>query len=114
MLKFGLQNQYFILNYYNINFFNQMIEISFFIYFVGIITLLVNRNHIMIVLLRFEFIYLGIFLIIILSIMFINFIKVILYLIIIVCEARLGLRMLVLINYFYGNDKLLRIVLLKC
>nr|YP_009560726.1 NADH dehydrogenase subunit 4L [Ixodes tasmani]QAB05959.1 NADH dehydrogenase subunit 4L [Ixodes tasmani]QAB05972.1 NADH dehydrogenase subunit 4L [Ixodes tasmani]QAB05985.1 NADH dehydrogenase subunit 4L [Ixodes tasmani] len=91
-----------------------MMEISFFIYFVGMMTLLVNRNHIMIVLLSFEFMYLGIFLMMILSIMFINFIKVILYLIMIVCEASLGLSMLVLMNYFYGNDKLLSMVLLKC
>nr|YP_010350341.1 NADH dehydrogenase subunit 4L [Ixodes woyliei]UOK09770.1 NADH dehydrogenase subunit 4L [Ixodes woyliei] len=91
-----------------------MLEMSFFIYFVGIMTLLVNRNHVMIILLSFEFMYLGVLMVMILSIIFMNFVKVILYLIMIVCEASLGLSMLVLMNYFYGNDKLLSMVLLKC
>nr|YP_010350328.1 NADH dehydrogenase subunit 4L [Ixodes barkeri]UOK09757.1 NADH dehydrogenase subunit 4L [Ixodes barkeri]UOL50400.1 NADH dehydrogenase subunit 4L [Ixodes barkeri] len=91
-----------------------MMELSFFIYFVGIMTLLVNRNHVMIILLSFEFMYLGVLMMMILSIFFLNFIKVVLYLIMIVCEASLGLSMLVLMNYFYGNDKLLSMVLLKC
>nr|YP_010350315.1 NADH dehydrogenase subunit 4L [Ixodes australiensis]UOK09744.1 NADH dehydrogenase subunit 4L [Ixodes australiensis] len=91
-----------------------MMEISFFIYFIGMMTLLVNRNHVMIILLSFEFMYLGVLIVMVMSIIFLNFVKVVLYLIMIVCEASLGLSMLVLMNYFYGNDKLLSMVLLKC
>lgn len=91
-----------------------MIEISFIIYIVGLLVLLVNRRHVIIILLCFEYMYLGIFILIVFSLIFFTLTKVILYLIIIVCEARLGLGILVSINFYYGNDKLSSIILLKC
>lgn len=91
-----------------------MIEISFFIYIVGIITFLKNRFHLITVLLRFEFIYLRLFFILLILILRNNYLLCIVYLIIIVVEARLGLRLLVIIRFFYGNDKVIAIYMLKC
>nr|YP_010350406.1 NADH dehydrogenase subunit 4L [Ixodes myrmecobii]UOK09887.1 NADH dehydrogenase subunit 4L [Ixodes myrmecobii] len=91
-----------------------MMEISFMMYMVGLLVLLINRSHVMIILLCFEYMYLGIFMTMVFTLIFFSFIKVILYLIVIVCEASLGLGMLVSMNFFYGNDKLSSMVLMKC
>nr|YP_054514.1 NADH dehydrogenase subunit 4L [Ixodes uriae]BAD27250.1 NADH dehydrogenase subunit 4L [Ixodes uriae] len=91
-----------------------MLEISFMMYVIGMMVLLMNRNHIMIILLSFEYMYLGIFMSMIFLLVFFSLVKIILYLIVIVCEASLGLSMLVSMNFFYGNDKLASMVLLKC
>lgn len=91
-----------------------MLEISFFIYVIGIMTFLKNRYHIITVLLRFEFIYLRLFVIIIFILLSNNYVVIMIYLIIIVAEASLGLRLLVIINFFYGNDKVISMFILKC
>nr|QAB05933.1 NADH dehydrogenase subunit 4L [Ixodes holocyclus] len=91
-----------------------MMEISFMMYMVGLLVLLVNRSNVMIILLCFEYMYLGIFMLMVFSLIFFTLTKVILYLIIIVCEASLGLGMLVSMNFYYGNDKLSSMILLKC
>nr|YP_010350354.1 NADH dehydrogenase subunit 4L [Ixodes fecialis]UOK09783.1 NADH dehydrogenase subunit 4L [Ixodes fecialis] len=91
-----------------------MMETSFLLYIFGIMTFLVNRYHIMIILLSFEFMYLGVFLMMVLTLIFFSMTKMILYLIVIVCEASLGLSLLVTMNFFYGNDKLASMTILKC
>lgn len=91
-----------------------MIEVSFLIYFIGIMTFLKNRFHIITVLLRFEFIYLGLFLFIVYRVLMSSYLLMVVYLIMIVAEARLGLRLLVIMRFFYGNDQIISINLLKC
>lgn len=91
-----------------------MLELSFYIYIIGILAFLKNRFHIITVLLSFEFIYLSLFIIMIFMLLSNNYMIMIVYLIIIVAEARLGLRLLVIINFFYGNDKVTAIYMLKC
>nr|UOK09822.1 NADH dehydrogenase subunit 4L [Ixodes confusus] len=91
-----------------------MMEIAFMMYMVGLLVMMVNRSHVMIILLCFEYMYLGIFITMIFLLMFFSLVKVILFLIIIVCEASLGLGMLVFMNFYYGNDKLSSTILVKC
>nr|UNS18836.1 NADH dehydrogenase subunit 4L [Ixodes ovatus] len=91
-----------------------MLEISFFMYIVGMITFLKNRFHVMTVLLSFEFMYLSLFMMMIFMILSNNYLMMLIYLIMIVAEASLGLSLLVIMNFFYGNDKVTSMFMLKC
>nr|BDP28858.1 NADH dehydrogenase subunit 4L [Ixodes angustus] len=91
-----------------------MVEISFFMYFVGLMTLLKNRFHMMTVLLSFEFMYLSLFLMMIFSVMMNSYLLILVYLIMIVAEASLGLSLLVIMSFFYGNDQIMSMNMLKC
>nr|YP_010329384.1 NADH dehydrogenase subunit 4L [Ixodes kuntzi]UNO53646.1 NADH dehydrogenase subunit 4L [Ixodes kuntzi] len=91
-----------------------MLEISFFMYILGIMTFLKNRFHLMTVLLSFEFMYLSLMMMMIFMILINSYLLVIVYLIMIVAEASLGLSLLVLMSFFYGNDKVMSMYMLKC
>lgn len=91
-----------------------MLELSIFIYLVGLLTFLKNRFYLIIILLRFEFIYLRIFIIINCIVLVDSYLLTLVYLTIIVAEAGLGLRLIVIISFFYGNDQVSSIFILKC
>nr|UNO53737.1 NADH dehydrogenase subunit 4L [Ixodes ovatus] len=91
-----------------------MLELSFFMYIIGILAFLKNRFHIMTVLLSFEFMYLSLFMMMIFLLLSNNYMIMMVYLIMIVAEASLGLSLLVIMNFFYGNDKVMAMYMLKC
>nr|UZN43721.1 NADH dehydrogenase subunit 4L [Ixodes ovatus]UZN43734.1 NADH dehydrogenase subunit 4L [Ixodes ovatus]UZN43747.1 NADH dehydrogenase subunit 4L [Ixodes ovatus] len=91
-----------------------MLEVSFFMYSVGLITFFKNRFHVMTVLLSFEFMYLSLFMMMIFTVLSNNYLMMLIYLIMIVAEASLGLSLLVIMNFFYGNDKVMSMFMLKC
>nr|QLD97189.1 NADH dehydrogenase subunit 4L [Ixodes simplex]QLD97202.1 NADH dehydrogenase subunit 4L [Ixodes simplex] len=91
-----------------------MVEISFCMYIVGLLTFLKNRFHMMTVLLSFEFMYLSLFLMMIFEVLINSYLLLVVYLIMIVAEASLGLSLLVIMNFFYGNDQVMCMNMLKC
>nr|BEI62447.1 NADH dehydrogenase subunit 4L [Ixodes fujitai] len=91
-----------------------MFEISFFMYVVGMMTFLKNRFHMMTVLLSFEFMYLSLFLMMVFEVLTNSYLLLVVYLIMIVAEASLGLSLLVIMNFFYGNDQVMSMNMLKC
>nr|NP_008506.1 NADH dehydrogenase subunit 4L [Ixodes hexagonus]AAD05513.1 NADH dehydrogenase 4L [Ixodes hexagonus] len=91
-----------------------MIEISFMMYLVGMMPFLKNRFHMMTVLLSFEFMYLGLFLMMVFSVLMNTYLLMVMYLIMIVAEASLGLSLLVIMSFFYGNDQIMSMSMLKC
>uniref|UniRef100_V5IK23 Putative mitochondrial nadh-ubiquinone oxidoreductase chain 4l n=1 Tax=Ixodes ricinus TaxID=34613 RepID=V5IK23_IXORI len=90
-----------------------MLEISIFIYLVGLITFLKNRFYLMIMLLSFEFIYLRMFILINCIVLIDSYLLTLVYLTVIVAEAGLGLRLMVIIRFFYGNDQVTSIFNIK-
>nr|YP_010535489.1 NADH dehydrogenase subunit 4L [Alectorobius atacamensis]UYB78193.1 NADH dehydrogenase subunit 4L [Alectorobius atacamensis] len=81
----------------------------------GFLSILLNRKHILILLLCLEFMYLGVlFCIFTGSGMGWNMMGLIVFMFLIVCEAGLGLSILVSIVYYYGDDKIGSMILLKC
>lgn len=91
-----------------------MLELSIFMYLVGLLTFLKNRFYLIIILLRFEFIYLRIFILINCMVLIDSYLLTLVYLTLIVAEAGLGLRLIVIISFFYGNDQVSSIYILKC
>nr|YP_010324842.1 NADH dehydrogenase subunit 4L [Ixodes simplex]UNO53620.1 NADH dehydrogenase subunit 4L [Ixodes simplex]WKW95273.1 NADH dehydrogenase subunit 4L [Ixodes vespertilionis] len=91
-----------------------MVEISLYMYIVGLMTFFKNRFHMMTVLLSFEFMYLSLFLMMIFEVLVNSYLLLVVYLIMIVAEASLGLSLLVIMNFFYGNDQVMCMNMLKC
>nr|YP_009480276.1 NADH dehydrogenase subunit 4L [Navis striatus]AIZ58461.1 NADH dehydrogenase subunit 4L [Navis striatus]AIZ58474.1 NADH dehydrogenase subunit 4L [Navis striatus]AMX74128.1 NADH dehydrogenase subunit 4L [Navis striatus]QLD97033.1 NADH dehydrogenase subunit 4L [Navis striatus]QLD97046.1 NADH dehydrogenase subunit 4L [Navis striatus] len=92
-----------------------MIVLGLFFFSFGLLSLLINHKHFLMLLLCFELMYLGIFILLLqMTVLLSFFLNLILYLIIIVCEASLGVSILVASVYYYGNDKLGVFSLLKC
>uniref|UniRef100_A0AB74RXN8 NADH-ubiquinone oxidoreductase chain 4L n=1 Tax=Echinolaelaps echidninus TaxID=2759148 RepID=A0AB74RXN8_9ACAR len=82
-----------------------MISISLLMFFIGLLSFIFNKKHILAMLLSMEIMVVGLFLIM-LSCSFINSLIefTMIFLIMIVCESCLGLSLLILIMNFYGND----------
>nr|YP_010251423.1 NADH dehydrogenase subunit 4L [Carios vespertilionis]QTW91420.1 NADH dehydrogenase subunit 4L [Carios vespertilionis]QTW91433.1 NADH dehydrogenase subunit 4L [Carios vespertilionis] len=88
---------------------------GWFMYMVGLSNLLMNYQHFLLVLMCLEFMYLGVLLNLIILLGFNgNFVNVVLFMIMVVCEAGLGLSILVLSVYYSGNDSINTISVLKC
>lgn len=79
---------------------------SVFIYFSGLISFVIKRKHLLLILLRLEFIILSLFfnLFIYLSFFYYEYFFRIVFLTIRVCEGALGLGILVSIVRTHGND----------
>nr|YP_010535658.1 NADH dehydrogenase subunit 4L [Alectorobius puertoricensis]UYB78544.1 NADH dehydrogenase subunit 4L [Alectorobius puertoricensis]UYB78557.1 NADH dehydrogenase subunit 4L [Alectorobius puertoricensis] len=85
------------------------------IFICGFLSILLNRKHILIVLLCLEFMYLGILFCVFFSAgLEWSGLNLIVFMFLIVCEAGLGLSILVSVVYHYGNDSINSIILLKC
>nr|AIZ58513.1 NADH dehydrogenase subunit 4L [Alectorobius capensis]AIZ58526.1 NADH dehydrogenase subunit 4L [Alectorobius capensis]AMX74141.1 NADH dehydrogenase subunit 4L [Alectorobius capensis]UYB78219.1 NADH dehydrogenase subunit 4L [Alectorobius capensis] len=81
----------------------------------GVVSILLNRKHVLILLLCLEFMYLGVMYCIFLgSGLMGEMLNLIMFMFLIVCEAGLGLSILVSSVYFYGSDKVESILILKC
>nr|YP_011017403.1 NADH dehydrogenase subunit 4L [Amblyomma parvum]WQF69066.1 NADH dehydrogenase subunit 4L [Amblyomma parvum] len=85
-----------------------------FLFIVGIFSLILNRFHLIMVLMSIEFIYMSMMILMMLVFNYMNMMNVFLFLISLVCEASLGLSLLVLLNYFYGNEMVNSMNLIKC
>lgn len=94
--------------------FQLMATLIIILYFIGILALFINRYYLIMVLLRIEFIYISLLLILCIYFCLFNLLGIFTFLIRIVCEAGLGLRLLVIIRFFYGNEIISRINLIKC
>nr|YP_010535541.1 NADH dehydrogenase subunit 4L [Alectorobius fonsecai]UYB78310.1 NADH dehydrogenase subunit 4L [Alectorobius fonsecai]UYL27219.1 NADH dehydrogenase subunit 4L [Alectorobius fonsecai] len=85
------------------------------VFFSGLLSLVLNRKHILILLLCLEFMYLGILYCMLIYGGVIDLsLNLIVFMFFIVCEAGMGLAILVSSVFFYGNDKLGSMNLIKC
>lgn len=91
-----------------------MVTLIILLYLVGILSFLINRYYLIIILLSIEFIYMRLLLILCIYFCLFNLLGIFTFLIRIVCEAGLGLSLLVIISFFYGNELVRSINLIKC
>nr|YP_010729997.1 NADH dehydrogenase subunit 4L [Amblyomma patinoi]WEF75011.1 NADH dehydrogenase subunit 4L [Amblyomma patinoi] len=91
-----------------------MVTLSVFIYLLGVLALLINRFHLIMVLMSIEFMYMSLIMLMMILFSLLNMMNIFLFLVSIVCEAALGLSLLVLLNFFYGNEMLNAMNLIKC
>nr|YP_009000447.1 NADH dehydrogenase subunit 4L [Argas miniatus]AHF21648.1 NADH dehydrogenase subunit 4L [Argas miniatus] len=92
-----------------------MMIVSLVSFVFGLMAFLMNHKHILSLLLCFEFMYLCVFIMLMMVVGMSGMIlNVVIYLIVIVCEASLGLSLLVVSVFFYGSDKMGSVFMLKC
>lgn len=91
-----------------------MVSFGLVLFSFGLFSLIYNRKHILVLLLSLELIILGVF-IIMMNYALASIVELIVfYLVLVVCEARLGLGVLVIRVYFYGRDHLSSYNVLRC
>lgn len=90
--------------------------IRLYLFFLGVITFVINRKHLLSTLLSLEFIVLSLFLIVLLFLRFFNyeFYFRIFFLTFRVCEGALGISILVSIIRTHGNDYFNSFSILQC
>uniref|UniRef100_UPI0030FECC13 NADH dehydrogenase subunit 4L n=1 Tax=Amblyomma postoculatum TaxID=3107720 RepID=UPI0030FECC13 len=91
-----------------------MLMLSNFMYIMGVMSLFLNRFHLLMILMSIEFMYMSMVILILIMFSSLNFLNIFVFLVTIVCEAALGLSLLVLLNFFYGNEMLNSFSLIKC
>nr|UKG19930.1 NADH dehydrogenase subunit 4L [Haemaphysalis longicornis] len=91
-----------------------MLSLTFTIYFVGIFSFILNRFHLMLLLMSIEFMYLSLMMMFFYNSMMLSIINVFVFLTAIVCEASIGLSLLVMISFYYGNEMTSSFNLIKC
>nr|YP_008999759.1 NADH dehydrogenase subunit 4L [Rhipicephalus geigyi]AGH19764.1 NADH dehydrogenase subunit 4L [Rhipicephalus geigyi] len=84
------------------------------LYMIGIYVLFFNRYYLMMILLSIEFIYMSLLLMICVYFCMFNILGIFIFLISIVCEAGLALSLLVMMSFFYGNELVKMMSLIKC
>nr|QLD96968.1 NADH dehydrogenase subunit 4L [Chiropterargas confusus] len=91
-----------------------MLSVGVMIYLVGMTSMLMKRVHMLLMMLCLEFMNMGVLYSVYVNLSYkyyhINFIS---FLVFMVCEAGLGLSILVINVYFYGNDKISLLSLVK-
>nr|QDF58649.1 NADH dehydrogenase subunit 4L [Haemaphysalis longicornis]QTK21819.1 NADH dehydrogenase subunit 4L [Haemaphysalis longicornis] len=83
-------------------------------YFIGIFSFILNRFHLMLLLMSIEFMYLSLMMMFFYNSMMLSIINVFVFLTAIVCEASIGLSLLVMISFYYGNEMTSSFNLIKC
>nr|QAU53931.1 NADH dehydrogenase subunit 4L [Haemaphysalis longicornis]UJT97488.1 NADH dehydrogenase subunit 4L [Haemaphysalis longicornis]UJT97501.1 NADH dehydrogenase subunit 4L [Haemaphysalis longicornis]UKG19631.1 NADH dehydrogenase subunit 4L [Haemaphysalis longicornis]UKG19709.1 NADH dehydrogenase subunit 4L [Haemaphysalis longicornis] len=91
-----------------------MLSLTFTIYFIGIFSFILNRFHLMLLLMSIEFMYLSLMMMFFYNSMMLSIINVFVFLTAIVCEASIGLSLLVMISFYYGNEMTSSFNLIKC
>nr|YP_006234060.1 NADH dehydrogenase subunit 4L [Archaeocroton sphenodonti]AET63100.1 NADH dehydrogenase subunit 4L [Archaeocroton sphenodonti] len=91
-----------------------MLNLVLIIYLVGMISFVMNRYHMMMLLMSIEFMYLSLMVMMFFNSIYLNVLNIFLFLVTIVCEASLGLSLLVVMSFFYGNEKINSLNLIKC
>nr|YP_010954715.1 NADH dehydrogenase subunit 4L [Dorcus linwenhsini]WMW30100.1 NADH dehydrogenase subunit 4L [Dorcus linwenhsini] len=88
--------------------------VSFFMYFMGLMSFCLNRKHLLLMLLSLEFVVVALFLMLYMYLCFYNweFYFVMVFLTLGVCEGVLGLSLLVLLMRTYGNNYMISFNLL--
>lgn len=113
---FGLQDQGFNINYYNIGMIisNELL-LGIYIYLVGVAVLLFQWKHILNILLRFEILMLGVIFSFLLTwgLNRREFNIIMIIIVFGVCEARLGLSILVRLIRVHGNDYVNSLIIYK-
>nr|YP_009480315.1 NADH dehydrogenase subunit 4L [Ornithodoros savignyi]AIZ58733.1 NADH dehydrogenase subunit 4L [Ornithodoros savignyi]AIZ58746.1 NADH dehydrogenase subunit 4L [Ornithodoros savignyi] len=92
-----------------------MMMLSAIFVFSGGFSMLMNRSHVLLMMLSLEMMYLGVMVeIVVVCGMGDFFLMLLVFMVMVVCEASLGLSILVLSVYFYGSDSFQVINLLGC
>nr|YP_010735465.1 NADH dehydrogenase subunit 4L [Rhipicephalus rutilus]WEI30799.1 NADH dehydrogenase subunit 4L [Rhipicephalus rutilus] len=84
------------------------------LYFIGMLVLFINRYYLMMILLSIEFMYMSLLLMLCLYFCLFNLLGIFVFLISIVCEAGLALSLLVMMSFYYGNELMMSMNLIKC
>nr|YP_010983059.1 NADH dehydrogenase subunit 4L [Rhipicephalus pumilio]WOH23056.1 NADH dehydrogenase subunit 4L [Rhipicephalus pumilio] len=84
------------------------------LYMIGMLALFINRYYLMMILLSIEFIYMSLLLMLCIYFCLFNLLGIFIFLISIVCEAGLALSLLVMMSFFYGNEMMSSMNLIKC
>nr|YP_010329424.1 NADH dehydrogenase subunit 4L [Haemaphysalis yeni]UNO53868.1 NADH dehydrogenase subunit 4L [Haemaphysalis yeni] len=91
-----------------------MMSMTFFIYFIGIFSFILNRFHLMLLLMSIEFMYLSLMIMFFYNSCVLSILNIFMFLTMIVCEAAIGLSLLVMISFYYGNELTSSFNLIKC
>nr|UXG58615.1 NADH dehydrogenase subunit 4L [Dermacentor albipictus]UXG58641.1 NADH dehydrogenase subunit 4L [Dermacentor albipictus] len=84
------------------------------LYMIGFMSFFVNRFYMMMILLSIEYMYMSLLLMMCIYFSFFNVLTIFVFLVSIVCEAGLGMSLLVLMSYFFGNEMVKSMSLIKC
>uniref|UniRef100_UPI0030FE4116 NADH dehydrogenase subunit 4L n=1 Tax=Bothriocroton hydrosauri TaxID=59643 RepID=UPI0030FE4116 len=91
-----------------------MMSSMILIYIVGLISFILNRHHLIMLLMSIEFMYLSLMLMFLLMCFQFNMLSIFMFMVLIVCEAALGLSILVSMSFYYGNEMMNSMNLIKC
>nr|YP_009992047.1 NADH dehydrogenase subunit 4L [Rhipicephalus appendiculatus]QLD97242.1 NADH dehydrogenase subunit 4L [Rhipicephalus appendiculatus]QLD97255.1 NADH dehydrogenase subunit 4L [Rhipicephalus appendiculatus]QNN85518.1 NADH dehydrogenase subunit 4L [Rhipicephalus appendiculatus]WNZ34627.1 NADH dehydrogenase subunit 4L [Rhipicephalus appendiculatus] len=91
-----------------------MTSLIIMLYVIGAFVLFMNRYYLMMILMSIEFIYMNLLLMLCIYFCMFNILGIFTFLISIVCEAGLGLSLLVMMSFFYGNEMMKTMSLIKC
>nr|QLD97125.1 NADH dehydrogenase subunit 4L [Dermacentor rhinocerinus]QLD97138.1 NADH dehydrogenase subunit 4L [Dermacentor rhinocerinus] len=91
-----------------------MLTLISIFYILGVSAFFMNRHYMMMILLSIEFMYMSLLLLMCIYFSFFNVLSIFVFLISIVCEAGLGMSLLVLMSFFYGNELTKSMSLIKC
>uniref|UniRef100_UPI0030FE25C2 NADH dehydrogenase subunit 4L n=1 Tax=Amblyomma nitidum TaxID=1325864 RepID=UPI0030FE25C2 len=91
-----------------------MMMMTLILYTLGVISLILNRFHLMMILMSIEYMYMSMMMLALVSFCLVNILNIFLFLTSIVCEASLGLSLLVMFNFYYGNEMMNSFNLIKC
>nr|WPS93635.1 NADH dehydrogenase subunit 4L [Rhipicephalus haemaphysaloides] len=91
-----------------------MATLIILLYLMGMLAFFINRHYLMMILMSIEFIYMSLLLMLCIYFCMFNLLGIFTFLISIVCEAGLGLSLLVMMSFFYGNELMSSMNLIKC
>nr|YP_010321840.1 NADH dehydrogenase subunit 4L [Parasitus fimetorum]UKO33178.1 NADH dehydrogenase subunit 4L [Parasitus fimetorum] len=91
-----------------------MVSFGLVLFLSGLCSLVYNRKHMLALLLSLELMMLGVFLVMMNFVLASMVELIVFYLVLVVCEASLGLGVLVMSVYFYGSDQLSSFSILSC
>nr|QFQ33841.1 NADH dehydrogenase subunit 4L [Amblyomma geoemydae] len=91
-----------------------MLMMTMVLYVIGVISFILNRFHLMMILMSIEFMYMSMMVMMLINFCLLNVLNIFLFLTSIVCEGAMGLSLLVLFNFYYGNEMMSSFDLIKC
>nr|YP_010324895.1 NADH dehydrogenase subunit 4L [Haemaphysalis punctata]UNO53946.1 NADH dehydrogenase subunit 4L [Haemaphysalis punctata] len=91
-----------------------MLSMTFFLYLIGIVSFILNRFHFMLLLMSIEFLYLSLMMLFFFNAYLSSILNIFVFLTSIVCEAAIGLSLLVVMSFYYGNELVNSLNLIKC
>nr|YP_011021628.1 NADH dehydrogenase subunit 4L [Paraschizogynium plumachela]WQM21759.1 NADH dehydrogenase subunit 4L [Paraschizogynium plumachela] len=82
-----------------------MIILGLLMYMMGLFSLVSNRKYLLLLLISMEMMMLGLFLLFVMCMMgMVNMMSVMIYMVYVVCEASMGLGIMVMMVNFFGSD----------